>query len=795
MTSMQGAMVQPKSRQQDLPDTVAGYFDLLLKNFEKAQHPGRVARYYTWAKAEFYFRGQQLIYWNPETRRIEELDEEEADDELYFINNIMLPFIENIAAEYGKSRPRFAAYCETGDNAKIRAAIDAAQYLMSHWSDTLWSPEDLQRESKMVQLRSRVYTLTEWDQFAGPLIDVPKFEQTMAQLPFDIQNQYMAAVSMMKQRAGAIRSRAIDPLKVSTYDRYYNPETTPWLKYEDWELDARLLKTYQHLDRLPAKKALDMMSGLYFLRQLETAIGNTGEGNAFAGLYGCSGFTGDLAGATDEISSVHTQEWLESYMYDEYVTTKEENLYGSGFIIPAGVKLGEVFPDDARICKVNGQPVMAYNDAKNDAWGGYLFTVSAAGHNGVGSENLMSQQDWFCETGSLIMTSGMFSSNGITVADANRVRDGQVINKPGTVVGIEDMMPGDRLEDVIKHITTSGLDPALMSLPEFLKESMQLTSGARSSQVSGLPGQGINTATGVQNMAATADSAAAMKLELRAHNQARRMEQGLKKWQRHQTYPRYFGRFSETGGRYLRGLDIPYELGVRYEPDSHEPRTNFDRRQDFGALVGLGIGQGKLPPAMERQGVRLFGSDLNLNEMDKWEVIGQLRLDKMEEALGLAGQMMRARGVDEVKGAPYVLRELLIAAAPDPLDNHAALAEFYRDFYASDAYRNSSPVMQAAIHQLVALHEAGGVIKAREEVAKQVAATAPARDADEQANAAQGEREDAAQQNAAEQQSADRDHQAGEADRQRAHDREMQESKQRHELDLARLNQKEKPTE
>jgi hypothetical protein len=559
MTSMQNA-VRPPVRRDDQSDTVKGLFEGLCQKFENAYKPTRLARYYQWARMECYVRGQQLIWYNPKSQQIEQLDDDDTD--LYFINNIVLPFVENICAEYTKSRPKFSTYSETGSNPKIRAAMDNADYLMSCWSDTLWTPEELQRESKLVQCRTRLYTLTEWDDNAGPMVDVPKFEQAVSQLPTGVQSQYMAAMGSARKRSGANRSKAIDPFKVKVYDRRYTPEESPYLEYEDLELDAILKKKYQHLNKLPAKKAPDPMSGLMFLRQLETAIGNTGEADAQMGMAAIfSSYYGDTANMIDEVSSVHTRTWLEPYMYEDYVTgEKPEDPFGSGKPIPPRTRLGDILPDGVQLCKVNGESVDYENDCKNDKWSGYLFMVSAAGHYGIGQENLMAQQEFFTETGSLIVSSAMYSSQGITVANSGRIKGGKVRNQAGVIVEIEDMRPDEKLDQFLQHYTTQGIDPILMKLPEFLKESMQFTSGARNAQVSGAPGgEGLNTARGVMNMSATADSAAAMKLELRAANLARRMEQSLKVWQKKQTYPRYFGRFNETAGRYLRGVDIPYE--------------------------------------------------------------------------------------------------------------------------------------------------------------------------------------------------------------------------------------------
>ena len=802
-----------RPRDEGQPATVKEFLNKLCKDFDRNYAPARLARYYQWARMECYYRGQQLIWYNPESRQLEYLNEDET--ELYFINNIILPFIEMISAEYTKSRPRFASFSETGASPRIRGAMDNADYLMGSWSDTLWTPEELQRESKLVQFRSRLYTLTEWDDNAGVWLDLPQFGEQQADFGEGIQGAYQAATGKQRKKSGGIVSKAVDPFKVKVWDRRYTPEESPYIEYEDFELDALLRKQYAHLPKLPKKTPPDPMSGLAFLRQLETAIGNTGEADAQSGIAALySAYYGDTSQQIDDLTSIHTRTWFETYMYEEFVTGGQpDDVFGDGsLVIPPQTKLIDVFPDGIKWCRVNGEAVAAYNEAKNDKWSGYLFMVTPASHYGVGAENLMAQQEWFTEIGSLIVSSAMYGSNGITVADASKIKNGKVLNRPGTIVELEDMVPGvDRLDDVIKHLTTTGVDPVLMQMPQFLKESVQLTSGARNSQVSGLPGQGLQTATGVQNMTATADSAAAMKLELRAQNLARRMEQGLKIWQQKQQYPRYFGRFTESTGRMLRGLDIPYELRVRFEPDSHEPRTNFDKKQDFAALIGLLAQVPEAPPPIAKAAIRLFAPDLDLDEADSWSLIGQKRVDAMDEVEEKAKGLMQQQGLDEQMASPFVLQEMLRVAAPDQLlDNHQALGAFYREYYLSDEYLNSSEVKKEAIHQLVMAHEAGGVMEAQKEVAQQVAAQAPAQQAQMEQQAQQkqidgaGEGEETARQEANESEARqadeerggiEREHQAGEAEKQRLHDREMQSEKHAHEQEMAKIKAKESKSE
>ena len=774
-----------------LPQSLDDYLDHLCKQWDKQEwQTNKIARFYVWALAELFWRGQQLVCFNPDSWMFEQIPDEKLDD-LYFINNIMLPFCEWIATSYAASNPKLIAYADGAWDKHLEGGVEAAQFWVDCQRERLWTFEDLQREAHLLMFRSLVFTRTYHDPKAGPVRE--------------------------GQPAGAVCSHVIDPLQVDVADRAVSVKTSPILFYHDiaWNFDMQEL---YGLDKIP-KGAREpygkVMDGLAFKRQLEIALGNSGAPDAMS-AYGGNTIMGDPYNITDDLTCRHSQLYFDRRVYGSYVVKAGSVLEDKGrkFRLGSDTKLGEIYPDGLKLCKVNGKTVGKYNVNKNDEWDYCRYTVPATGFYGVGSENMVAQQDWFNEMGSIITSSAVYSSNGITAADTKKIKNGNEINQPGVVLAMDDILPGEDIKNSIVHFNTNGMDAALLQLPDFLKSSMQFTAGANNIQASGMPEPtvGGNTATAVQNMKAVSDSFSNMRLQLRAENLARRLEQGLKCFQKYGAYPQPFSRYGQTQVKWLRGIDIPDVIRVRVEEGSFTPETDQEKIGKAQLGISLGVGTGQLPPETDRY----VGGLLNLPEMTgrykDWAVKGQKRLDQMIEVAQMAEQMMTERGIDPEQGQEFIAGECLNVGMSliDPFDNHAMLIQFYKqDIPVSDFYDDLNPAVKAALVQVVAAHEAGGVAEMQNQMAQQVAAQAPAMEA-QQAQAAQqqamqsegeekgreaegqkeqitAEREDERAAIEMEREDQSRMMESAEADKQRQYESGEAERQRQHEMELARI--------
>src|SRR5215472_1694220 len=157
------------------------YLKDISQKFETGARPGKFARFRVWTENELFWRGQQLLTFNSNYGKWEAWDEDDHD--LYFIDNVLFPFIEQNCTEYSKSRPRLAVYSTRGDDRKTTAAVEQAQYISDCLIDNLWTPEDLQREAHIVQFRSCVFTRTYFDPMDDSETEErPVFETRQVQL-------------------------------------------------------------------------------------------------------------------------------------------------------------------------------------------------------------------------------------------------------------------------------------------------------------------------------------------------------------------------------------------------------------------------------------------------------------------------------------------------------------------------------------------------------------------------------------------------------------------------------------
>src|SRR6185503_4080358 len=80
-------------------------------------------------------------------------------------------------------------------------------------------------------------------------------------------------------------------------------------------------------------------SGLHYLRQLEIAIGNSGE------LDQSDGYTlGRGLQITDELTCLHSLVFLDHHVYRNWTSPKPWQIPGRDDIVPADTKVGDVFP-------------------------------------------------------------------------------------------------------------------------------------------------------------------------------------------------------------------------------------------------------------------------------------------------------------------------------------------------------------------------------------------------------------------------------------------------------------------
>ena len=261
-------------------------------------------------------------------------------------------------------------------------------------------------------------------------------------------------------------------------------------------------------------------------------------------------------------------------------------------------------------------------------------------------------------------------------------------------------MPGEKLSDMYHHVQNPGPTAEMEMMKESHKSDIQLVSGARNPNNSGMPGEGMRTATGVQYQSATSDSFAAMRLELKAWQRARAMGQACALWKENAIRPQWFSKFGETRGRWIDPLKLAGgDISFRVEEDSHQPRTNDDQRADLQLGLTLGWDSGALSETANDHLRKILRLPSSPSDYDLWEA----KIQKRFEASKQICQMLAQAGQEE---APEALELVMGPMMPKQLDNPAMFLRFLQERYLSDEYDEFPPVLQAAFDGWAVVYQA-----------------------------------------------------------------------------------------
>lgn len=745
-----------------------------ISEYRDTGDPAKLLIYRRWMKVALYDRGNQLIMWSAEDESYRPLPSEDTD--LHHVVNYFTQIIDSLVTEYIKSKPKLTAYSRAGDDQRIKDSIDTAQYLIECFRPTLWDRRQAHREARLVILRGGVFTRTYVDKFAGEPIEVPEYAAKMKMVqagqfacphcgvqgslglgpeglaegqepqppdncprcqnaPIDIQSmpilsKVVEAAGVKKVPSGEIRSEPIDPFEVEISDRATGPWDSPYLRWDHIEDNYKLQLEFPHWD--PEKKGVgaglstDRMLGLYYARQIELEPGNLGAADQTTSAYfwGAGRMGSGASNLTGKRTAIRTQIHFRRGTYDEKKFDQDVFIDPTqDRAIPAGMTLGEVFPHGLKLVFINGELVKAEDFDMDWEWDAYTCTVPTRGFYGNGAEQYVSIQDWLNDGVSLSVTAAMMLACGILVADKNRLEG--LTGRPGDIVSPIDPMVNEPLGNLIEHISINSNSGQIQEMISMCKADMVNIAGARSPDWGGEPSQtpGKQLATGINYNNAIANAAAGMKLELRAENWARRMEQALFWFRNATVYPRYMRTLDGQKGRWLRGYQIGADIKVKVEDDSAQPLTSLERRGNLLAAKQAGYGQvqpdGKTPvntPFMERLLAKAFVLDEDPAASNDWATIAYNRIDKMVATCKVAQKY--AAHLEPQQAEQFLTLQILRAGleredydlmdpeavTPAPGEKHGQLLEQYENFYVTDEYRNLELPVKKALDKLRQLH-------------------------------------------------------------------------------------------
>lgn len=607
-----------------------------------------------------------------------------------------------------------------------------------------------------------------------PPKDCPSCKNTPISIDQEpVLGQTLTISGVLQVPTGEIRTGPVDPYEVDMSDRATCVGGTPWLRWDVAEDKYKLKEAYPQWTWDPETGSAvgggddtngmhpNKAVGLLYARQIETSTNSLGVPDdwqqSWASAYG-SGSAG-TASVTDTMTALKSVIYFRPYTYSYKTFPMPQNIPGDprGLAVPADTPIGQVYPNGAKITFLAGECVKIEDFNIDWEWDFYSTTVPTRGAYGTAAEQGVANQDWINESVSVSYQASMMAAWGLLIANLDRFE--KLTTKPGEVSTVKDLEPNEKVGDLIAHIGLNVNTQAITGMIDMAKKDLVGTLGGRDAANAQIPGgPESELATGINYQNSLASSQAGVKLELKAGNAAKQLEQAVRWFKVSQVWPRYLRTMDNQKGRYLKGMDIGHDVTIAVEEDSHQPVTAIERRLNlFNARTKMGYGvmqpdgQGGMkptnPPWFEDAIANLFQVPRDPSSSDKWNTIAYGRIDAMSQMAEM-GKRIAGQGLPPGQAQAFSLLKILQAGLgnedlplmldpqpgqagppgpdgqpgqpqgpqpnPDALqpsiaDNDDALTQAYLDFYGTDPWNQLDPLVKKAILMLPALHYKAGV--------------------------------------------------------------------------------------
>lgn len=551
---------------------------------------------------------------------------------------------------------------------------------------------------------------------------------------------------------GEVKRTVIDAFQWDSHERRFSIENSPYNRFDEIMFIEEAEEIYPDV-KITGRAVLGGPSvgynGLHILRQIETLVSNTGGLDQSKPDFQTAGVLGSYL---EDTRCVRSRIFLKPVVLRKIVVGDENGsqLPGTPYVLPKGSRLSDVFPQGVCIHMVNDQIVRVESSARY-RFCGYKYSIPTTGLYGVGIAPLVSLNKAYDELTSYEMQWALMASLGILLFDE---RIGQLKNKPGTGYPVpREAMPFEKpLASLVSWQTAGVMPPAVENLRQSFKNDLGSISMATNPNSEGMAPAAMDTATGVNYQEQAMNSLTAPRLELFAESCAKNVQYYIELESMFNQWPRCFAslKFGRTTAKWFSFLNIPKDVRYSVEEDSHQPRTQLDRRRDAVAFINAGGGQGHLTPEVEANLAKEFKQPAGANDYNIWSYKVQNVFDRIVEAEQQAqtipaeviGQIAQELAAANMPPSPGAVILKLAKAEPQQFDNGAMYARFIvEELYLSDRWDTFSPDLQDAIHVWYEMHQMNDGMQQQKAAEQQVKATEPI----QQAAAAQAQAEQASQ--------------------------------------------------
>lgn len=645
-------------------------------------------RHRKWVKSHMFYEGRQLgrIGKDGNWRDITPLPSDP-----YFVDNRFRFFAKSVRKEWVRSSAELVAHGKTGTPEADGAARAAKAIIQSEFA-RIWTPPMRQREAIFAIITGNYFRYTYFDPNKGQVLNIPVFQEQPATVgqeglacydcgamspampdPMALEEvacpncgspnvepingemvNIPAQVGTQAQMAGQVVTEVVDPMEIKLHLHSRSMLDSPYLRRKRFVLRDVIEATYPWVQFHEGDNST--LTGLWYQHELERSPGNaSGTGRA---VYGEG--TADRYGRMVELDQL----WLEPILYATYTLEKPLEL-ATGEAIPAGVRLAEIFPDGMYVARVGRAFVDIRNERRSEHWVHGQYDVVPTRVWGDGNEDAIEQQRQHNEISSLVFTNIMNCDAPATIYNPLKISRSQYSGKPQEMVPLKNATLAD---EPAKYIWTPDPRPVggePINYRQMLEQSMQSSFNAFNA-INGLPDADNKTATGISIVRDAAMSLLGVPLELKAYCDLEHGKQILKLIQANWTpdlYAPMLGDHGEAPAQWFAQCDIENDIEITLRPNSHVPRDEAQRRQDFvdSTTVGgvpLGMHSPMFPPDLRPQAAEVFNQPF---DEDKQRIHMH---NQYMEILAILGSVEQSMMQNQMMGLPPEGMQLPVGPPP-----------------------------------------------------------------------------------------------------------------------------------
>lgn len=445
-----------------------------------------------------------------------------------------------------------------------------------------------------------------------------------------------------------------------------------------------------------------------------------------------------------------TQVWEDLVTYQNVVLEKDLQL-NNGRSIPAGIPLGQLFPDGICYIMVGSQLLDVWGENKNKHWVIGCYRVLPNSFWGRGVEDGVQDQKLLNDVYNLMVAYLRYLGTPTGIGNAISGLDNNDFSGiPGENTWVESWPPEVALTNAFTFIQPPTMHSEIMAFLEDRKRSIQAKIGSFSN-ISGAPDVDNSTATGIKIMRESAIALVAMALDLKGQVDKEWGEQVLEIDQENWIFPHPVQISDEYGTvetKWFEGCDIKGELQVSYDKGSVTPRSEIEKRMDLteglNVLDAAGIPMApfneQVPPEVRVLIADAFAIPFNADKYRQAERVAKILCDQLIELVqGYAGAAEQA-GIPQEPGmdgqAPPAmtfimeqLPEVQQALAEVPLEalmyDNVAMMQYIKRWFNRDEGLFAPPIVKAVMRARYKEHMQAMVEAAQMEGMAQVQMQAP----------------------------------------------------------------------